>query len=184
MLFLGALQLRKEAPDLATATPVTLVSIVRPPPVPDAQTVRPATLVRAHIVFDLPVLPDIPEVVATPEPDNGPPASAISPSARPESTAIVAFGTELAVYCPDRRSPLYPPESRRLRQQGEATLRAELDEGGRVSSVEIIKSSGYPALDAAARTAVLSWHCRPAEVGGHPVRAVAVQPIEFVLNQR
>ncbi len=91
---------------------------------------------------------------------------------------------ELAVFCPDRTPPAYPAQSRRLREQGEVTLQVTLDEGGGVSQVDIVHSSGFPRLDEVARSTVLSWRCRPAERDGHPVRTVALQTLEFVLRRR
>jgi protein TonB len=74
--------------------------------------------------------------------------------------------------------------SRRRREQGEAVLKVELAEDGVITSVEVSASSGSPRLDDAARTAVLGWRCRPPKQGDRAIRAVAIQPIEFVLNRR
>lgn len=102
----------------------------------------------------------------------------------PDQAITPMLGAELAVQCPDRTAPRYPVEAKRRREQGEVRLRVELDESGRIDSVSIVESSGSPRLDQAARTAIESWHCRPAQKDGHAVRAVALQSLDFVLERR
>jgi protein TonB len=116
-------------------------------------------------------------------------ASAASPlvqvaSAAPSVTAPEILGNELTVQCPERTPPRYPPLAKRQREQGEVRLRVELDESGRIDHVSIVSSSGSARLDEAARAAVESWRCRPAERGGRPVRAVALQSLAFVIKQK
>jgi len=102
------------------------------------------------------------------------------------TTAIMTptnLGTPLEVQCPQRTPPRYPPLAKRQREQGEVRLRVELDATGRIDRITVIGSSGSPRLDEAARAAVESWHCRPAERDGQPVRAVALQSLAFVLER-
>jgi protein TonB len=91
---------------------------------------------------------------------------------------------QLEVFCPGRSPPVYPPQSKHLREQGEVRLRVDLDEQGTVSDAGILKSSGFARLDEAARAAVFGWRCNPAMRGGKPTRAVAIQTLEFVLARR
>jgi protein TonB len=51
-----------------------------------------------------------------------------------------------------------------------------------VDTAVVIDSSGYPRLDEAAMTAVKDWHCRPPLRDGLPIRAIALQPFNFVLQ--
>ncbi len=101
----------------------------------------------------------------------------------PAAAAPEALGIELAIQCPERTPPRYPPLAKRQREQGEVRLRVELDESGRIDHVSIVNSSGSPRLDEAARTAIESWRCRPAQHDGQPVRAVALQSLAFVLER-
>jgi protein TonB len=94
----------------------------------------------------------------------------------------ITLGTELAVACPERRAPNYPPLSRRLGEEGKAVLRVELDEQGHVSAARVATASGFSRLDEAALAAVKTWRCNPARRDGQPVRAVALQPFKFVLQ--
>jgi periplasmic protein TonB len=79
--------------------------------------------------------------------------------------------------------PRYPPQSRRLREQGLVVLRVVIDERGAASSIEIETSSGHARLDAAARDAVLRAAFRPYVEDGAPRRALVLIPIEFALNR-
>ena len=80
-------------------------------------------------------------------------------------------------------SPRYPPQSRRLREQGLVVLRVIIDEQGEASSIEIETSSGHARLDDAARDAVLRAAFRPYVEDGAPRRALVLIPIEFALNR-
>jgi protein TonB len=77
----------------------------------------------------------------------------------------------------------YPPQSRRLREQGLVVLRVLVDEKGAASSIEIETSSGFSRLDHAAREAVSRAAFRPYVEGGAPRRAFVLIPIEFSLNR-
>src|SRR5690606_14120759 len=79
--------------------------------------------------------------------------------------------------------PRYPPQSRKLREQGLVMLRVLIDEKGAACSIEIESSSGYARLDRAAREAVARATFRPYVEDGEPRRAVVLIPIEFYLNR-
>ena len=106
------------------------------------------------------------------------------PAARPEQmqTGPVTLTSELSVSCPELSAPDYPTLSRRLGEEGKLMLQVELDESGRISNTRIVNSSGYSRLDNAALAAVKSWRCKPAVRDGKPVRAIALQPFNFVIQ--
>lgn len=106
----------------------------------------------------------------------------MSRPAPPRLTDPVVLSAELVVVCPERTPPRYPAISQRLGEAGTVVLRVELDEQGKVSAAHVSASSGITRLDAAALDAVRTWRCSPAMRHGHPVRAVAVQPFNFVLQ--
>ena len=141
--------------------------------------VRLVAPVPALIVDNVPVI-EIPVIEAPPAPSPSEQVTAAAPSvAAPET-----LGNELAVQCPERTPPRYPPQAKQQREQGEVRLRVELDESGRIDHVTVVSSSGSARLDEAARAAIESWRCRPAERGGRPVRAVALQSLAFVIKQK
>lgn len=113
---------------------------------------------------------------ATAAEDPGPPAA---PS---RAAGPVTLSSHLALACPVRTPPPYPALSRRLGETGKVVLRVELDETGRIVLAQVLTSSGYPRLDAAALAAVKAWRCQPAQRDGQAVRSVAVQPFEFTLE--
>jgi len=161
-----------------------MVTLMRDPaPVRYEEPLAPSPLrlvapVRAVIVDDAPAI-EIPVVEPAPAPS---PAVYVAPVA-PAARAAENLRTELAVQCPERTPPRYPAPAKRRGEQGEVRLRVELDEFGRIDRVTIVSSSGSPRLDEAARTAIQSWRCRPAQHDGQPVRAVALQSLAFVLER-
>lgn len=78
--------------------------------------------------------------------------------------------------------PRYPPQSRRLREQGLVVLRVLIDEKGQACDIEIESSSGHVRLDHAAKAAVAQAMFRPYVEDGAPRRALVLIPIEFSLN--
>lgn len=93
-------------------------------------------------------------------------------------------GGELSVSCSERTAPTYPKQSLRLGEQGKTVLLVELDEMGRMISVEVKTKSGFPRLDEAAVNAVKTWRCTPAKRNGVAVRSIALQPFNFTLKGR
>lgn len=95
----------------------------------------------------------------------------------------VMLSSELSVICPVLNAPPYPRQSRQLGEEGKLTLKLELNESGRVKEIQVINSSGYHRLDEAAIAAVRTWRCNPPLQNGQPVRAIALQPFSFVLQE-
>lgn len=104
------------------------------------------------------------------------------PAPVPAPTGPVTLSTELSVTCPELSPPSYPSLSRRLGEEGKLVLRVELDENGHVSTASVVESSSYKRLDEAALAVVKTWRCNPSLRNGQPVRAVALQPFNFVLQ--
>jgi len=159
---------------------VTFVSEAEPPrdrPLPKVSVVTPQPIVN---VPDLPLI-EIP---------NDAPASAraitipVAPppvAAQQEDKSVPKLVS--AVEYVREPVPRYPPQSRRLREQGLVVLRVVIDERGAASSIEIETSSGHSRLDDAAREAVLRAAFRPYVEDGEPRRALVLIPIEFALNR-
>lgn len=130
-----------------------------------------------------------PQPVVLPEPVTEPIERKMSPEPFAETTAKpqmpagpVTLSSELSVSCPSLTAPAYPAISRRMGEEGKLVLKVELDETGRIEDARVVDSSGYSRLDNAALEAVRSWQCRPSMRNGQPVRAVALQPFNFVLQ--
>lgn len=139
-----------------------------------------------HLATEAPVVspdeatePLPPAGPAAASPESGPPGPPALPS---QPAGPVSLSSDLALVCPVRTPPPYPELSRRLAETGKVVLRVELDETGRVSTAQVITSSGHKRLDAAALAAVRTWRCQPAQRAGQAVRSVALQPFEFTLE--
>jgi protein TonB len=145
--------------------------------------------------FDQPILTPIhqvlvppPEVVVAVEPTSATiSATAVETSPSPPPTASPASGTASIPEMSDvaylvQPAPHYPPESRRVHEQGLVVLRVFIDERGRAKAVEIYRSSGHPRLDEAARSAVARAVFKPYMDGGVARASAAIVPIEFSLR--
>lgn len=143
----------------------------KPAPVPEPKS-RPAppTAKPAEPARPAPESTTTPTVASRP----GPASAAAPPAAAPKP--------ELALYCPHRPPPRYPPAARRLGQEGVVELLVELSATGAVMEVAVVRSSGSAGLDRAAITAVRGWRCKPARIGGVAVAARAQQRIRFSLR--
>lgn len=164
---------------IAPPEPVRKVELKPPPP-------RPQPIEKPQprqIVAETPVVAPTDYVAPPPPPQPAPAiAASVAPPALPRPAEPVALGGELSVACPDRTPPRYPPQSRRLNEEGVVVLRVELDEHGGVGAARVASGSGYTRLDEAALAAVRTWRCNPAQRAGRPVRAVALQPFKFILQ--
>jgi protein TonB len=169
------------------STPTPLWVTVVPPTRAETPLATPApTLV--HLAFTL--MPP-PEVSI---PSDTAPVAAASVSL-PAPTAVVSVAsTAIQPSASDKPplmsdiaylrqpSPRYPPMSRHAREEGLVILQVTIDEGGRVSSVAIYRSSGHPRLDEAAKDAVALALFKPFVTGGIARAAIAMIPIEFSLR--
>jgi periplasmic protein TonB len=162
--------------------PLTAIFISQAEPtprreLPQVSVVTPQPIVQ---VPDLPLIeiptdaPPSSRAITIPVQAAPPPATQAEDRSTPKLVSTVEYVRE--------PSPRYPPQSRRLREQGLVVLRVVIDEQGEASSIEIETSSGHSRLDAAARDAVLRAAFRPYVEGGEPRRALVLIPIEFALN--
>jgi protein TonB len=161
--------------------PLTATFISQPQPTPRRE------LPQVSVVTPQPIarMPDLPLIeIPTEAPAASraitavqaapPPATPAEDRSTPKLVSTVEYVRE--------PSPRYPPQSRRLREQGLVVLRVVIDERGEASSIEIETSSGHARLDDAAREAVLRAAFRPYVEDGEPRRALVLIPIEFALN--
>jgi periplasmic protein TonB len=159
--FIQQVEKQAERPqvDKPILTPVRQVLI--PPPEVDV-SIEPTTAAISATVADAP--------------PPSPPPSATSGS----GTAVIPEMSDVAYLV--QPAPHYPPESRRIREQGLVMLRVLIDESGHAKAVEIYKSSGHPRLDEAARAAVARAVFKPFVDAGIARAAAAIVPVEFSLR--
>jgi protein TonB len=78
------------------------------------------------------------------------------------------------------RKPSYPDEAAFRGEQGAVLLLVHVTPEGLVAGADVLQSSGFAALDRAAREAVLTWHFLPSMKDGQPVPAA--MPMRFVFS--
>jgi periplasmic protein TonB len=150
-----------ERPQLAQPNLTPLHQVLVPPPEVEV-AIEPSTAAISATAVDMP--------------PPAPPPSAPSNS----GTALIPEMSQIAYLV--QPAPHYPPESRRIREQGLVMLRVLIDESGHAKSIEIFKSSGHPRLDEAARAAVAHAIFKPYTDGGIARAAAAFVPVEFTLR--
>jgi len=173
--------------DLIAPPPPAPPPKVEAPKPPPRKQVEPRPAPR-QMIAEAPAVPTdyvVPEPSKQAEPAPVPqlaPVSVPQPAPKPTPAGPVRISAELALVCPERRAPAYPSVSRRMGEAGLVVLRVELSEAGLVARAQVEKSSGHARLDEAALAAVKTWQCNPATREGKPVRAIALQPFNFVLE--
>ena len=178
------MNLRMRQPTTAAMTPVGVRFIAEAPVKPQWQppTVKP---VLPTLNTPVPVIPMIDIPVATTEPNRAitVPVAAAAPPPPPSQSSSAAKLVATVEYLREP-VPRYPPQSRKLREQGLVVLRVLIDERGTACDVAVENSSGYERLDRAAREAIARAEFRPYIEDGVPRRAMVLIPIEFSLNTR
>jgi protein TonB len=161
---------------LTTPLRVQFISTAESKPQPPPPRVD---IVMPHVAATLPQLA-ITEIPVA-EPSDRAITVAVSPAPAPPVVSNAASKLISQVEYVQQPVPRYPPQSRRLREQGLVVLRVEIDELGTAANIQIESSSGYTRLDAAAREAVSRALFRPYVEDGAPRRALVLIPIEFSL---
>ena len=107
--------------------------------------------------------------------------TATSPTATSPAPAKVELPTHVATYLQNPK-PDYPALSVRLGEQGQVVLNVLIGVDGRAQKAEIVKSSGFERLDAAALATVQRWRYVPGKRGGVPEEMWFKVPLAFVLD--
>ena len=141
---------------------------------------KPAPVLVAEAPVVAPTEPVAPP--SPPEPiQETPPPEPVVEAPPPKPAAPVQITGDM-LQCSQKSEPNYPPASRRVGEQGSVKLRLELDETGHITSAKVIESSGHTRLDNAGLATVKNWRCQAATRDGQPVRAVALQTFDFILE--
>jgi periplasmic protein TonB len=172
-----------------------------PPPAPKAEPrAAPAgggPPDRLHAPDGPPLPPPADKTAASPgPPETGHAAQPAPPPAPPASTVQVNLDLDgqpgwglvdprtIAASPDDRyvnKPASYPRAAAERGEEGTVTLVTLVAPDGHAESVQVERSSGYPALDSAARDAIARWHFRPAIRGGVPVESEMRQEYHFRL---
>ena len=78
--------------------------------------------------------------------------------------------------------PRYPYAARRRGEEGRVVLRVQVTAAGDAADVMVLRTSGFPRLDQAARAAVRNWRFLPASRNGKAVPGIVDVPVTFNLT--
>jgi protein TonB len=106
----------------------------------------------------------------------------VSGSAPPVTASASVVPPDFRAGYLNNPAPAYPRAARRNGEQGTVTLRVLVSADGGPSRVEVERSSGSNALDAAALEAVKNWRFAPATRAGEPVDGWVIVPVVFRLE--
>jgi protein TonB len=109
------------------------------------------------------------------------PADAQPQQAAPVAAAPRTVSASQVGYLVQPRA-VYPARSRKAGEQGTVVVRVQIDASGRASQALLEKSSGHPALDEAALSAIRAAQFRPYAEGGVPQPVWVLAPIKFELQ--
>lgn len=152
---------------------------------PDVRTER-------EIIPEKVQVPVIPVPAAKPAPAPVPEAEAVySRSAEAVLSPPEAAVSEAAAAVPDfytppvfleKIDPAYPPTAVKKGLEGTVILLLEIDENGKLTGSEIVRSSGHRLLDKAALRAVGKWSFSPGKIGEKAVSGSVTAEIRFELK--
>lgn len=108
-----------------------------------------------------------------------PDATRLAPS---RNTRRSQTGTMREVRYAHITKPRYPRQARTRGWEGTTILKVLVDPEGKSEIVEIHRTSGFRALDEAARQALETWRFHPARYGEKPVASWVHIPVVFKLN--
>ncbi|OOC12859.1 energy transducer TonB [Dickeya dadantii] len=153
------------------------------PPVPQPTRVNETAAVNTpKPVKPIAKKPATPRQPAAPAPQSVPVNTAsTTPAATPAATAPVTPPSASAAYLRNP-PPAYPDVAINRGWEGTVLLNVQVRPDGKVQTIRLQRSSGYPTLDDAAREAVQHWSFVPARRGDQPESGWVVVPVDFTLN--
>lgn len=147
-----------------------------PPPPPKIETTPPPFVPPPDISIDLPVETSTTTAIS---------ATTQKPVAKPPPPVV--SNKVAARQNPKRPFSIteddYPPQSKRLGEEGSVVLRLFIAEDGSMTDVQVVTSSGFPRLDEAAVKKAKRWRAIPATEGGKPVASVMDFKVTWKIKQ-
>lgn len=159
-----------------------------PPPLPPKSPPPPAPVIAAAPRVDSPaafVVPEPPPEPAPPAPPE-PPVVVVAapvPPAPPPPPAVARELPASAIQYLEPPEPVYPRASRRLGEAGLVVVRVFVGADGLPKQLQVLHSSGFLRLDAAALDGVRRARFMPPTENGQPTAGWARIPIPFELEK-
>lgn len=164
-------EVERKPPEVPPPPEPTPVAEKPPPPI------EPVPQPPAPQAITTPALPPVVTAAAPPTAEPSRPPVSVPPPPEQIDSAPVFNAAYL-----NNPTPVYPPVSRRMGEQGLVLLRVFVTARGDANAVEVKAGCGHPRLDRAAQDAVKQWKFVPAKRGEQPVDAWVVVPIRFSLK--
>ena len=179
--------------------PIVPPVVSEPPPVPETE---PEPEPAPQPVDELAAIPEKPAIKPLPEtkktlPRRAPPAvpkptkpaQAVASPSEPRIPQTASATANQTVTPPLANAnylhnppPDYPESAIDRGQEGVVLLRVQVSPLGKAVTVQIHKSSGVNALDAAALRTVRNWSFVPAKRGNEAISGQVIVPVDFSLN--
>jgi periplasmic protein TonB len=105
------------------------------------------------------------------------------PKSLVEQSALLVVPPQADASQFNNAAPVYPTQSRRLRETGVVILEVLVKADGSLGDMRLKSSSGYSRLDEAAQKAVKNWRFTPAKRGNEAIDFWYELPVEFSLNR-
>lgn len=156
-----------------------------PPPAPPKVLPKPQPVIVSEPapvpppVFVVPAPPPQPPEPAPPAPEPVAVAPAPPPPAPQPAPRTIAI-TAVEYLTPPSLS--YPPQSRRLQEQGQVQVRVLVDARGLPQQMNVVRSSSHARLDEAALATVRQTRFKPYTENGMPLPFWVVMPLVFELE--
>jgi periplasmic protein TonB len=157
-----------------------------------AQQILETTIIKQDEAKDTPPPPPKPEMDRPPPPSvpipiinvNVPieaPAMVVTKAAPPPKAVMTVAATPVkTIRQPDCGEDYYPAQALRLNQQGSAVVRICVGPNNKIDGpIELVTSSGFPALDDAAGKCLAAGGYKAGTVEGKPVRACKEVKVTF-----
>lgn len=161
-----------------------------PPPPPPTPVVRKTPPPPAPVIAAAPSPAPAPAYVAPPAPPEppAPPPQVFSPPAPPAPAAPPAPVGPKTVPASALRWRVQPPievplASRRMGESGVVTLRVVVDTRGMPVQWSVVRSSGYPRLDANATSAMGQARFEPCTENGEPIACQSTATFSYELER-
>ncbi|HEX3890542.1 MAG TPA: energy transducer TonB [Verrucomicrobiae bacterium] len=176
-------------PKIFNETYVDVTLTTPPPPQPEPKPIvvpppKPVVLPPKPEEKPQPMPPPKPEMTI-PEPKPEPPPPVPKPVAVPPLQPKPPTEEYVPVTQPTfvkQAEHIYPSEAARRHQQGVVVLMLYINGSGALDKIEIVKSSGYPLLDAAAIREMKLSKFEPAMDGAIPIRSRAQASVTYRLE--
>jgi len=196
LIYMGVVQTGEPKRDKPLVTILSSVEQAAPPPPPaavqeqrqDKPVVQPKAEVivppaKVNLATSAPVAAAVQRAPGPPTPA---PAAPCAPPAAPPPAASACIGPvtpNLHSNPLTAPSPDFPIRSRLKHESGVVILRVVVGEDGRVDEISVQRSSGFPALDEAALTAVRKWRWSPTIKDGRPTAITGTIGVNMVLRE-